>query len=381
MSQSAPMSPGVGPTLGRQLAWGTVAAAVAGALAALSAQWVTREALVSPEVSTAVATTAATAAASPAAQEVAVLATGLLLLALLAIGLLVWRNSVRAAAAWEALRTALASRCDEDLQPLTLEGPWEARCCREALNAWMERLRRAEERRQRLLGDASHQLRTPLAVLRTVLQSTAPEALGSRREELLGTVDRTTAVVDEMLARMKLDQRRADRAAAAPQRLDEVAREVAIECAPLIGAKRQRFSLDAAAVEVRADAWMLGELVRNLLANAVRHTPREGALGIVVRQAPGGPELIVWDSGPGLPEQTRDRLFEPFAAGAGGIGLGLSICRDLAQAMDAKVEIFNRTDGELATGVDAVVRWADPQPAHLPYPLQPNFTPPQGDTR
>ena len=377
MSQSTATPPGLGASLGRQLAWGTVAAAGAGALAAVSALWVMRTVLVSPDVSTAFAGTAA----SPAAQDAAALAAGVLLLALMAIGLLAWRNSVRAAASWEALGTALATRSDEDLQPLSLEGPREARRCREALNAWMERLRRTEERRQRLLGDASHQLRTPLAVLRTVLQSTAPEALGSRREELLGTVDRTTAVVDEMLARMKLDQRRANRAAAAPQRLDEVAREVAIECAPLIGARRQRFSLDAVPVQVRADAWMLGELVRNLLANAVRHTPGDGALGIVVREAPGGPELIVWDSGPGLPEQTRDRLFEPFAAGAGGIGLGLSICRDLAQAMDAKVEIFNRTDGELATGVDAVVRWADPQPVHLPYPLQPNFTPPQGDTR
>jgi two-component system sensor histidine kinase TctE len=286
-----------------------------------------------------------------------------------AAGLLAWANGHRAARPWRSLETALRERAGEDLRPLPAGGPTEARPGLEALNGWVERRRAVEERQRRLLGDASHQLRTPLAVLRTVLQSTPPQTLGERRDELLRTVDRTTAVVDEMLARMKLDQRRAEGGAAAALRLDEAAREAAIEFAPLIGARRLHFALEATAVEVRADAWMLGELVRNLLANAIRHTPGEGTLGIVVRAVPLGPELIVWDSGPGLREGARERLFEPFAAASGGgIGLGLSICRDLAQAMGAQVELFNRTDGHRATGVDAVVRWPAPAPSTSPFP-------------
>ena len=65
----------------------------------------------------------------------------------------------------------------------------------------------------------------------------------------------------------------------------------------------------------------------------------------------------------------RERLFEPFAAASGGgIGLGLSICRELAQAMGARVELYNRTDGHKATGVDAVVRWPT---ASTPLPPSP----------
>jgi two-component system, OmpR family, sensor histidine kinase TctE len=108
----------------------------------------------------------------------------------------------------------------------------------------------------------------------------------------------------------------------------------------------------------------LGELVRNLLANAVRHTPVGGPLGMVVRRVAGLPELVVWDSGPGIHDHDRERLFEPFAAATGGtgVGLGLSICRQLAQALGAEVELYNRSDGTRVVGVDAVVRWLAPTP-------------------
>ena len=277
-----------------------------------------------------------------------------------------------AAAAWRHLERALQQHDGEADAPLAAAGPEELRASTDTLNAWIERRRQAAGRQQRLLGDASHQLRTPLAVLRTVLQGTPAAELGTRQDELLRTVDRATEVVNEMLARLKLDQRRAESAAATALRLDAAAREAALEFAPLIGSRRLNFELQAEPLAVRADAWMLGELVRNLLANAIRHSPREGALGIVVRSTHEGPELIVWDSGPGLGDGPRERLFEPFAATAGsGIGLGLSICRELAQAMGARVELYNRTDGHRVIGVDAVVRWpaaAAPSPLSATHP-------------
>lgn len=288
-----------------------------------------------------------------------------------------WSAGRSAARPWADLQAALRQRNGEDDAALPCGRRSEVQDATQALNAWIERRRQARDRQRRLLGDASHQLRTPLAVLRTVLQGTAPQDLGAHRDELLRTVDRATAVVNEMLARMKLDQRRAEGACGTLQRLDEVSREAAIEFAPLIGARRLRFELDAVPLEVRADAWMLGELVRNLLANAIRHSPDEGLLGIVVRAAHDGPELIVWDSGPGLGDGPRERLFEPFAAASGGgIGLGLSICRDLAQAIGAQVELYNRTDGHTATGVDAVVRWPSAS-----TPLSPSSTTCSGDPR
>ena len=291
---------------------------------------------------------------------------------------LAWSAGRMARRPWNELRTTLEGRDGEEDTPLPRSGPADVQPALAALDLWIARRREAGERQQRLLGDVSHQLRTPLAVMRTILQGTAPENLGAHREELLRTIDRTTAVVNEMLARMKLDQRRAGSPAASLQRLDSSARDAAIEFAPLIGTRELRFELQAEPLAVPADAWMLGELVRNLLANAIRHSPPDGALGIVVRMAHDGPELIVWDSGPGLGDGPRERLFEPFAAASGGgIGLGLSICRELAQAMGARVELYNRTDGHRVIGVDAVVRWPA---AAAPSPL-PATHPHEGDPR
>ena len=106
------------------------------------------------------------------------------------------------------------------------------------------------------------------------------------------------------------------------------------------------------ALPVRVDAFRMQQVVRNLLANAIHHTPVHGRLGVLLRNSTGRRELLVWDEGPGIDDAVRQRLFQPFSAGQGGVGLGLSICRQIAEAMGAQVMLFNRMDG-----VDAVVAW------------------------
>jgi two-component system sensor histidine kinase TctE len=213
-----------------------------------------------------------------------------------------------------------------------------------------------------MVAEAAHQLRTPLAALRTQLQAGSAEAVAQRVPEMLRTVDRATQVANEFLTHMRIEQRVAS-ARTGPAwprlQLDEVAREAALEFSPLIAGKRLAFELDAVPVALAADGWMIGELVRNLLANAIGHTPHGAALGIVVRRALGAPELVVWDSGGGIADEVRERAFEPYAAATRGtgVGLGLSICRQLAQALGAQVDLFNRSDGDRTVGVDAVVRW------------------------
>jgi two-component system, OmpR family, sensor histidine kinase TctE len=262
------------------------------------------------------------------------------------------RSSVHQAAS-AAERTPLPAPALLELQDLV-----------HALNQRMAEQHDAMDQHKRFLADASHQLRTPLAVLRTQLQS--DEAVPPRLPDMLRTLDRATAVADELLSRLKVEQHQAHGLRLQSLRLDEVAKDAALEFSPLIAKARQAFELDAVPLPLQADAWMLGELVRNLLANAVRHTPPGAALGIVVRRAAGCAELIVWDSGTGLADDMRERLFEPFAAASGGtgVGLGLSICRQLALAMGAQVQLFNRSDGQRVVGLDAVVRWLPtPEPA------------------
>jgi two-component system sensor histidine kinase TctE len=278
----------------------------------------------------------------------------------------IWIGVRRGLMPAERLRREIISRSPQDLRPIEeSSAPAELQPVLHAINELLARLEAALGGQQQFIANAAHQLRTPLAVLRTQLQSGPASALSA---EMLRTLDRATAVADELLSRMKLEQRLAARVQWAPIRLDQVAQEAALEFAPLIAQRRLVFALDAVPLEVPADAWMLGEMVRNLLANAVRHTPHGAPLTMVVRRSAGQPELIVSDSGEGIADDLRERLFEPFAAATGGtgVGLGLSICRQLAQAMGAEVQLYNRSDGERVVGVDAVVRWHEP---HAPHPI------------
>ena len=214
------------------------------------------------------------------------------------------------------------------------------------------------DQQRRFLADASHQLRTPMAVLRTQLQSAIAGDLqpAAALPQMLHTVDRATGLVNQLLSLTKLEQL-ARRGGLAAIDVRAVARDAVLELSPLIAAKRIDFSLDETELHAPADAAMLGELVRNLLANAIHHVPEGGRVGITLRRDAQQPELIVWDEGPGVDDALRPRLFQPFAASKNGVGLGLSICRQIGEAMGARVELFNRTAGGEVIGVDAVVAW------------------------
>jgi signal transduction histidine kinase len=287
---------------------------------------------------------------------------------LAAIGATALGAGAVAGRAWQRFGRTLSEREQSDVSALARRGPREALVVVDALNTTLAHQRELAERQKRMVAEAAHQLRTPLAALRTQLQSGPAESVAQRVPDMLRTVDRATHVANEFLTQMKLEQRVADARASDswPRlQLDDVVREAVLEFSPLIADKRLAFELDAVVVSIHADGWMLGELVRNLLANAIGHTPRGGPMGVVVRHALGAPELVVWDGGAGISDAVRERAFEPFAAATRGtgVGLGLSICRQLAQAMGADVELFNRSDGERVVGVDAVVRWKAPQAA------------------
>jgi two-component system sensor histidine kinase TctE len=239
------------------------------------------------------------------------------------------------------------------------DGPAELLPAVERMHGLHRRQREWVGQQRRFLADASHQLRTPMSVLRTQLQSAiagdvpAAEVL----PQMLHTVDRASGMANQLLSLTKLEQiKRAGQLQ--PVALWGVAREAVMELSPLIAAKRLDFALEGEeGAQAPADAVMLGELVRNLLANAIAHTQAAGRLGVLLRTYAGVTELVVWDEGPGLDDEIRPRLFQPFSSAKGGVGLGLSICRQIADAMGASMELFNRIEGDKVIGVDAVVTW------------------------
>jgi two-component system sensor histidine kinase TctE len=183
--------------------------------------------------------------------------------------------------------------------------------------------------------------------------------------EISGTVERTITLANQMLLLAKIEQRRSQ-GMSELCRLSDLAREAAVELSPLIAEKNLDFELDESGSDsqIRGDAWLVGELVRNLLSNAIQHTPVGRKLGIRVRGANGAVELLVWDSGGGIPEDQIDLLFEPFSSGfsKSGSGLGLAISREIALSLDGRIALSNAVRDDGAAGLDARVSFAAAQP-------------------
>jgi two-component system sensor histidine kinase TctE len=275
-----------------------------------------------------------------------------------------WAVVAHALKPLEALRAALAQRRGDDLSPLQPPPlPLELVPVPSAINGLLGRLHGLLERQQQFIRDASHQLRTPLTVLRTQLRNAldAPADAPPPREALQAmqrTVERAIGLAQQMLALAKVDQVRTTPPAAV--RLDEQVREVALDLAPLAAQKAVDLELQAERpVTVLGHEWMLRELTRNLLHNALRETATGGAVLLRVDVDDGLARLQVVDSGPGLDPALAPHLFEPFRTGrpTEGTGLGLTICRDICSAMGGRLALDNRLDatGRVA-GAIATVR-------------------------
>jgi two-component system sensor histidine kinase TctE len=279
----------------------------------------------------------------------------------LAICLAVYVSVTRALKPLNRLRDEIDRRSADDLSALTLRTRLlELSTVTQAMNQLMERLARLINYQKRFIANASHQLRTPLAVLKTQLQSglrgDAPSDVVLR--EISGTVERTITLANRMLLLAKIEQRR-DQGMNDLCPLSDLARSAALELSPLIAEKNLDFEFDECGGDhrIRGDSWLVGELVRNLLNNAIRHTPPGQRLGIRVRCADGLAELLVWDSGGGLPEDQANVLFEPFSSGfsASGSGLGLAISREIVLSIGGRIVLVNAIRDDGAAGLDVRV--------------------------
>lgn len=255
------------------------------------------------------------------------------------------------------LSHAIQERAEDDLSPIgSASAPQELQPLVDATNDVMQRLSHLLEHQQRFVRDASHQLRTPLAVLKTQVQSALRDDLPHREalQEIGGTVDRATQLANQMLALAKVEQLR-QQSQPGQARWDEILRDVALDISPLIAQKDLDFGIHTVPVRVQAHEWMLRELCRNLLHNAIRHTPEHGTLNVSLQLTDEGlARMTISDTGPGIDDELASRLFQPFSAGdvRTGSGLGLAICRQIVQALGGSITLGNRLDhaGDRRTG-------------------------------
>ncbi len=281
-------------------------------------------------------------------------------LLVLVIALVVVTVVQRATRPVRRLSDELQARPEGQLTPISApDAPRELLPLVDATNHVMLRLQRLLDHQKRFVRDTAHQLRTPLAVLKVQVQSAlrgdmdAQEAL----HEISGTVDRATLLANQMLSLAKVEQLR-QQPGATTNDLAEIVRAVALELSPLIAENNLDFSLETQPAFVHAHDWMLRELARNLLHNAVKHCPPHTALAVRITADARNAVFTVSDSGPGISPELRGRLFQPFSAGdvRSGSGLGLAICREIVVALGGSISLDNRAHNTHVEGLDATVR-------------------------
>jgi two-component system, OmpR family, sensor histidine kinase TctE len=257
------------------------------------------------------------------------------------------------------LSAQLVQRSENDLAPIAAaRAPRELLPLVDATNQVMARLADLLAYQKRFVRDTSHQLRTPLAVLRTQLQSAqrGDVAPAQALHEMSGTVERATLLANQMLALAKVEQLRQQGEAPLVD-WAEVARAVALDLAPLIAEAQLDFDIDTVPAPVRAHEWALRELTRNLLHNAIKHSAAHGRLGVSLGVDGVRATLRIADSGPGITPELRRRLFQPFASGdpRSGSGLGLAICQEIVGTLDGEIRLDNRSEQGRISGLDAIV--------------------------
>ena len=278
--------------------------------------------------------------------------------------LIVWWVVGRAIGPIERVRRQVAARRPDDLAPLPTAGlPAEVRPLVGEMNGLLTRLSAAWDALTHFTADAAHELRSPLAALRLQAQSLqrAPDdaTRAIATERLLAGIDRATRLVEQLLA-LARQEGAGEGAELVSLDLTALARNALADAEPEAARRAIALTLDAptAHVVLRADEAALAVLLRNLLGNALRHTPPGGQVRVGVREEASVIDLTVEDSGPGIAPDERARVLDRFYRVPGtpghGSGLGLAIVRAIAERHGAALTLdASPTLG----GLRVMLRW------------------------
>jgi signal transduction histidine kinase len=224
----------------------------------------------------------------------------------------------------------------------------------EMLNATFERLQRSFEQSARFSADASHHLKTPIAILRADVEEiladvNCSESTQARAEGLLHRIHQLNSVVDNLLLLSRADAGRVELSKAEFE-VGEVLEGVLDDARTL--AEPLDLTVEANIpkhLRLKADPTFVGMIAQNLVENAVKYNTPGGRIRVEARAVNGEVEMTIGNTGDGIPKERAGQLFERFFRARGrtrvpGHGLGLSIARELARAHGGDVEMV-RSDG------------------------------------
>ena len=278
--------------------------------------------------------------------------------------LLVWLALSRGIAPLNALQQRIRRRESHDLSPIDeREAPEEVAPLVQAINDLLGRLDQSIGAQKHFLADAAHQLKTPLAGLRTQAElaqreidagASDPQAFKRSLQQIARSSQRAAHMVNQLLAMARAEdsgqqqgQQRVSLARLAMETVHDFVPR-ALEKRIDLGYEGPEHALTqrpAAGLAVHGHPLLLRELIRNLVDNALQYTPAGGTVTARVIEDPFGQVVVlqVEDSGPGIAAGEREKVFQPFyrvlGSDADGSGLGLAIVREIAQRHGAEVTL------------------------------------------
>lgn len=285
-----------------------------------------------------------------------------LLVSLPVLGLLIWFAVGASLKPIDRIGADLARRDPKYLAPIVGEIPSEIIPMVERLNSLLERVQSSLEGERRFTSDAAHELRTPLAALKTQLQVAQGETDNAARkhaiEQALAACDRATRLVEQLLTLARLEHDAWQTQGEAVD-LHQLAAHVLVEAAPVASDKHIRLSLEGEpGLTVKGHAGLLSVLIRNLVGNALRYSPAQTEVIVRTIRSDRGATLEVQDQGPGIPVTERENVMRRFhrleGETASGSGLGLSIVARIAQLHQAELLL---SDGEAGHGLKVSVEF------------------------
>jgi signal transduction histidine kinase len=281
--------------------------------------------------------------------------------------LLIWLAVTDGLRPLSRLARDVATRSDRRLEPISDEAiPSEVRPLIAALNELMQQVRRSLALERRFSADASHELRTPMAIIRTHAQIARRSTDPAQREQALDNVsrgiDRAARVAGQMLALSRVRHDRPKRDGDSASLLLAVTEVVedrrAVAKAAGLHLELQAPGLDVCVVGMSAS--MLRVLVANLVDNAIKFTPAGGRVLVTVNTDDDDVRLAVSDTGPGIPAGRRERVFYRFYREPGqeepGAGLGLSIVKRICDQYGARIRLEDAVPPAADTEAEAAGR-------------------------